>query len=74
MFDTFLRMKYVTGLCGAALLPKKAIRYGSNLNLQSQQATFEAENTSQNFRSEGENAIFSQNSFTVPGRNTAERR
>lgn len=53
MFDKFPRMKYVTGLCGSALLPKQAIMYGSNLNLQSQQAIFETENTSQNFRAVG---------------------
>lgn len=74
MLDMFPGMKYVTALCDAALLPKKAIRYGSNLNLQPQQATFETENTSQNFRAAGKNAIFSQNSFTLPRRNTAERR
>lgn len=50
MFDMFPRMKYVTGHCGAPLLPKKAIMHDSNLNLQSQQAIFERENTSQNFR------------------------
>lgn len=70
----FPGMKYVTGLCGSALLPKKAIMYGSNLNLQSQQAIFERENTSQNFRAVGKNhAIFFQNNFTLLGKSMAER-
>jgi len=74
MFDMFPGMKYVTGLCGSALLPKKAIMYSNNLNLQSQEAIFETENSSQNFRAVGEKpAIFFQNSFTLPGKSTAER-
>lgn len=43
------------------------------LNLQFQQAHFETENTSQSFRKAGKKAVFFQNSFTVPGKGTAER-